>query len=111
MFDLAQVLVDAKKAGENDSATDMRFNHNYEIFQRLVDVADKSDSDEDFHRRVLEDFDLFSVAYVRLDNRKPMFPSPWQTEAAQTFEKHDVNLFIEPRKIGKSALLSSYILW
>ena len=111
MFDLGQVLVDAKRAVENHSATDIRFNHNYEIFQRLVKVADEAESDEDFHMEILKDFDLFSVAYIRLDNRKPMFPSPWQTDAAVTFETHDVNLFIEPRKIGKSALLSAYILW
>ena len=85
MFDLGQVLVDAKKTVEEHSATDMRFNHNYAIFQRLIDVADRAKTDEEFHQLILPDFDLFCVAYIRLDNRKPMFPSPWQTEAAETF--------------------------
>ena len=65
MFDLGQVLVDAKKTVEEHSATDIRFNHNYAIFQRLIDVADKSDSDEEFHTLVLKDFDLFCAAYIR----------------------------------------------
>jgi hypothetical protein len=111
MFELSELLLDAKKTVEDESYTEQRFNHNYGIFQRLVDVAERADSDLHFHELVLEDFDLFCVTYVRLDNRKPMFPSPWQTEAADTFEKRDINLFIEPRKIGKSALLSAYVLW
>ena len=111
MFDLPQVILDAKKVVEEDSNTEVRFNHNLAIFERLLDLAESAESDEQFHERVMEDFDLFSVCYIRLDNRKPMFPAPWQTKAAVTFEKFAVNLFIEPRKIGKSALLSSYILW
>jgi hypothetical protein len=111
MFDLATVLVEAKKTLEEDSATDVRFTHNYEIFKRFVHVAESSSTDEEFHRRILTDFDLFCLAYVRLDNRKPMFPAPWQTEAVAIFESREVNLFIEPRKIGKSAVLSAYILW
>lgn len=111
MFELANVIVEAKKTLEEDSATDVRFTHNYEIFKRFVYVAESSPTDEEFHRRILLDFDLFCVAYVRLDNRKPMYPAPWQSEAAAIFESREVNLFIEPRKIGKSAVLSAYILW
>ena len=111
MFNLSQVIIDAKKALEEDSATDIRFNHNYAIFQRLIELAESATSDVDFHKQILKDFDLFCVAYVRLDNRKPMYPAPWQSEAARTFEEHSVNLFIEPRKIGKSAVLSAYVLW
>ena len=111
MYELANVIVEAKKTLEEDSATDVRFTHNYEIFKRFVDVAQSSPTDEEFHRRILTDFDLFCVAYIRLDNRKPMYPAPWQSEAAAIFESREVNLFIEPRKIGKSAVLSAYILW
>ncbi len=111
MYELANVIVEAKKTLEEDSATDVRFTHNYEIFKRFVNVAESSPTDEEFHRRILTDFDLFCVAYVRLDNRKPMYPAPWQSEAAAIFESREVNLFIEPRKIGKSAVLSAYILW
>ena len=95
MFELANVIVEAKKTLEEDSATDVRFTHNYEIFKRFVFVAESSPTDEEFHRRVLLDFDLFCVAYVRLDNRKPMYPAPWQSEAAAIFESREVNLFIE----------------
>ena len=111
MFDLSQVIVEAKKVVEEESNTEVRFNHNMIIFERFLAITEESENDEDFHRRVLEDFDVFCVAYVRLDNRKPMFPSPWQSEAAAIFETKEVNLFIEPRKIGKSALLSAYVLW
>jgi len=111
MFDFGQVLVEAKKTVEEESNTEIRFSHNYGIFKRLVEVADDCTDTIDYHARVLDDFDLFCVSYIRLDNRKPMFPSPWQSEAAAIFEQNDVNLFIEPRKIGKSALLSAYILW
>ena len=111
MFNLSQVIIDAKKALEEDSATDIRFNHNYAIFQRFIELAESATSDADFHKQILKDFDLFCVAYVRLDNRKPMYPAPWQSSAARTFEEHTVNLFIEPRKIGKSAVLSAYVLW
>ena len=111
MFDFGQVLVEAKKTVEEESNTEIRFSHNYEIFKRLVEVAEDCEDTADYHARVLDDFDLFCVSYIRLDNRKPMFPSPWQTEAAAIFEQNDVNLFIEPRKIGKSAVLSAYILW
>ena len=53
MFDLATVLVEAKKTLEEDSATDVRFNHNYEIFKRFVYVAESCSTDEEFHRRIL----------------------------------------------------------
>jgi len=111
MFNLSQVIVDAKKALEEDSATDIRFNHNFKIFNRFIEVSESAKSDVDFHKQILKDFDLFCIAYVRLDNRKPMYPAPWQSKAARTFEEHSVNLFIEPRKIGKSAVLSAYVLW
>jgi len=111
LFNLSEVILEAKKNVEEESNTEQRFNHNYQIFQEFIHVADTSKSDEEFHSRVLESFNLFCVAYVRLDNRKPMFPSPWQSDAADIFEENDVNLFIEARKIGKSALLSAYILW
>ena len=111
MFNLSEVLLEAKKNVEEESNTEQRFNHNYEIFQEFISVAENSKSDKDFHATVLESFNLFCVAYIRLDNRKPMFPSPWQSEAADIFEVNDVNLFIEARKISKSALLSAYILW
>ena len=111
MFNLSEVLLDAKKNVEEESNTEQRFNHNYEIFQNFISVAENSKSDEEFHATILKSFNLFCVAYIRLDNRKPMFPSPWQSEAADIFEVNDVNLFIEARKIGKSALLSAYVLW
>ena len=104
MFDLATVLVDAKKTLEEDSATDIRFTHNYEIFKRFVYVAESCSTDEEFHRRILTDFELFCVAYVRLDNRKPMYPAPWQSEASAIFETREVNLFIEPRKMRSQEL-------
>ena len=76
MFNLSQVIIDAKKALEEESATDIRFNHNFEIFNRFIKVAESATSDKDLHRQILKDFDLFCVAYVRLDNRKPMYPAP-----------------------------------
>ena len=51
MFNLSQVIVDAKKALEEDSATDIRFNHNYAIYQRFIELAESATSDAELHKQ------------------------------------------------------------
>jgi len=61
-----------------------------------------------FHFRNINNYTLFTLNYIKLDNMMPMFPTQWQIEAAQGYEIKDYVSGLTSRKIGKSAFLSSH---
>ena len=113
-YDLARVVRDAWNVVQN-SITPAQREHRQTIFDRfsaLVTMFGQGKlSEPEFHERVCNDFELFCVAYVRLDDMKPMFPAIWQSQAAEIAEKHEENLFILARKTGKTSLETAYALW
>jgi len=111
-YNLSKVLVDALKVVKT-APTEIRYKHNLGIYERFfaLSQAALSKSDEWFHSQILDDFELFCLAYIRLDNSMPMLSAPWQTEVINIYENRTTSLLIEPRKIGKSASLSAYIVW
>ena len=109
-YDFDRLLEEARE-GVKKSPTKLRFEHNARIFNRLHAVINENEDEETIHKVFLADFELFCLAYVRLDNIKPMFTAPWQSEVFQIVESHEENLFILCRKVGKTAFLTAYILW
>jgi len=101
--------------------TDIRREHNKKILKKFMgvynDMLDKSSkygwSDREaiswFHTECLSDYELFCLAYIRLDNNLPMFSSPWQSEAAKFIEEYEIVSGLMSRKVGKSAFMTSYI--
>ena len=94
-----------------DSPTSLRKAHNARIWNKLLDVVQSGMPEEEIHKAFLADFELFCAAYVRLDNIRPMFTAPWQSEVFEITESHSENLFILCRKVGKTAFLTAYVLW
>lgn len=120
-FDFEQLLEDARKVVEK-SPTPERRRHNEAIWNKLWDVLEpffrcQEDekaqfvSEDEVHRTLVADFDLFCAAYVRLDNWLPMFLAPWQSKVFKIIENHEENLFITCRKVGKSSFETAYMLW
>lgn len=61
-----------------------------------------------FHTNNIENYTLFTLNYIRLDNMLPMFPTKWQIEAANAYDMFEYVSGLTTRKIGKSAFLSSH---
>ena len=107
---IAELLEEAKVEVQK-APTRLRYKHNHAIFSNLINVITTSSNEDDFFNRVRGNYDLYCVSHIRLDNRKPMFPAPWQSQVTNLYEKHISNFSIMCRKVGKSAHLTSYTIW
>jgi hypothetical protein len=110
LLKLPKVLSEAVEVIEN-SRTKLQYEHRMSIFRKLVRIFESDAPDEEKLAAIFADFEVFCVCFIRLDDQKPMFPAFWQSEVQEIIEEHRENLFIECRKIGKSALLSAYVVW
>lgn len=109
-INFAEILKEAKRVVE-DSSTKSQFRDRSEKLGRLGDILASDLSSTDKMAAIMSDFDLFCIVFIRLDDMRPMFPAIWQSEVVKIVEKHEENLFIEARKVGKSAILSAYCMW
>jgi hypothetical protein len=110
LLDLPRTLRDAKVVIER-SITRVQYDNRVRIFRKLIEIIDADMPDEEKLARIMGDFETFCVVFVRLDDIMPMFPALWQSQVEKIIEEHKENLFIECRKVGKSALLSAYVVW
>ena len=108
--DFSQILQDAQKVVE-DSVTKVQFEDRKVKLDRLGDILASELLPVDKMAAIMADFDLFCIVFVRLDDIRPMFPAVWQSEIIRIVESHEENMFIEARKVGKSAILSAYCMW
>jgi hypothetical protein len=113
-YDWEHLLLEAKKVVES-SITDVQKKHRQVIFKRLTTLLRKAKREgwpqDKVFEHVVQDFELFCVCFVRLDDLKPMFPAVWQSEVFEIIEDNIENLFILCRKVGKSALGTAYSIW
>jgi len=93
----------------------MQKEHRQVIYDRLTALLLKAEkkgwTPDKLIDVIVQDFELFCVCFVRLDDQKPMFPAVWQSEVYTIIEDKIENLFILCRKVGKSAFGTAYALW
>ena len=113
-YDWKHLVREAKKVVDS-SITEVQKEHRQVIFKRLTTLLRKAEKEnwplDDLIAEIVQDFELFCVCFVRLDDIKPMFPAVWQSEVYSIIEDNIENLFILCRKVGKSALGTAYSLW
>jgi len=113
-YDWKRLVLEAKGVVDS-SITEMQKEHRQVIYERLTALLLKGEkegwSQDKLIEHIVQDFELFCVSFVRLDDQKPMFPAVWQSEVYTIIEDKIENLFILCRKVGKSAFGTAYALW
>ncbi len=114
IYDWKRLVLEAKGVVDS-SITEMQREHRQVIYDRMTALLRKAEKEGWTQDRlidsVVQDFELFCVCFVRLDDIKPMFPAVWQSEVFSIIEGNIENLFILCRKVGKSALGTAYSMW
>ena len=113
-YDWERLVLESKQVVDS-SITSVQKKHRQVIFKRLTALLRKAEKEgwgiNKLIDIIVQDFELFCVCFVRLDDQKPMFPAVWQSDVYTIIEEHVENLFILCRKVGKSALGTAYSLW
>ena len=108
-------LVREAKGVVDSSITEMQREHRQVIYDRLTALFRTAEGEGWSQDRLIEyivqDFELFCVCFIRMDDQKPMFPAVWQSEVFEIIEDNIENFFILCRKVGKTALGTAYSFW
>ena len=93
-YDWNRLVLEAKGVVDS-SITEVQKKHRQVIFKRLKKVLRKAEKEnwrlDDLIAEIVQDFELFCVCFVRLDDLKPMFPAVWQSEVFHIIEAHVEN--------------------
>ncbi len=93
------------------SITQTQFDFRKDTIARINQYTRNSTSEEHLYAKLLNDFPTWVATLLNGDHGKPIILAPWQVEYADMMNAYRSTWAMACRKVGKSTLLSAWVLY